>query len=809
MIGAQLGSAFHSTFMAADRRVEALGTSIRNLASTSSRIDEFKLLKRETLLAKKDWREAELNLRRLGDVMGWVKKPGKELRDAFKQARREAAQAKLAYQSNASGLHEMGKALRAVGVDARNLTSEHKKLGQALTSLKTSQARLESIEALKSANKARRADFRAQMLDAAALSGTLYKAVKPAVEFEHAMAAVGAITWDLAGSENFGKLKDQARELGRTTMYSAAKSAEAMKFLAMTGFDTGQILAATPATLSLAAAGNLDLGRTADIASNILTGFNLKAEKTGHVADVLAQTMRTTNVDVNMLGDTMKYVAPAAAIAGGTLEETAALAGVLGDAGIQGSMSGTMLRAAYLRLAAPARNGAAALEKMRVQLGLSADEMPEVAKEAALAQARLQGMGVSVFDSQGRMRSMIDILRDMAAALKGASDQEKLSAIKAIFGDRAASGAAAIFRHIETGRLDEVLEKIRNADGVAGEMAARMRNTAAGAFRRLSAATEGLGISVGSVLLPAFADMAQGAADAANRIGALAEKYPTLVKYIGLAVSGLVSLKVAAIALGYGFTFLKGGVLSALGAAAKLRAGFALLNARLLITKGITLGGMFAKFGASIWSLVSGAIPALIGAIKAVGLAVMANPVGLAIAAAAVAVALLAANWDKVRAAAGKAWDSIKSGAGAAWSFVKKTWEPAGEFFSGLWNGIVEGASAVWGKVGELVLSPIKAIKDTLGAAWDWLAGNGGERSVYGERPAPAPVASVDMTPLNARAGRTLAGNSSMSFATNATINVHPSSGMDERRLAEEVRLALAREERAAAARIRSANYDI
>ncbi len=112
------------------------------------------------------------------------------------------------------------------------------------------------------------------------------------------------------GGKGFKSLTKQARELGRTTQYTASQTAEAMQFLGMAGLSTNQILAATPSVLNLAIAGNMDLGRTADITSNILTGFNMEAERTGEVADILAQASRSTNVNVEMLGQTMKFIAP-------------------------------------------------------------------------------------------------------------------------------------------------------------------------------------------------------------------------------------------------------------------------------------------------------------------------------------------------------------------------------------------------------------------------------------------------------------------------------------------------------------------
>ncbi len=243
---------------------------------------------------------------------------------------------------------------------------------------------------------------------------------------------------------------------------------------------------------------------------------------------------------------------------GGTLEETTVLAGVLGNAGIQAAMAGTMLRSAYLRLATPAKKGAEALGEMRDKYGLTADEMPDVAKQSQLAQKRLTSLNVEVFSKTGKMRSMIDILKDMSVALKGASDQEKISAVKDIFGTRSSAGALTIFESIETKDLDGIAEKIKNADGATKEMADRLRNTTYGAWKRFSSAIESVGISLGSVLLPAFSDILGVLAVGATYVSAFAEQHPILTKYIGWTIAGLITLKVVTIATGYGFTFLKG-----------------------------------------------------------------------------------------------------------------------------------------------------------------------------------------------------------------------------------------------------------
>ena len=531
LIGAELGKSFKGAFASSSKQLSSLGSTIKKVSDRANQIEAFRNSSRATKEAGVAYRNARQKLNLLAKEIANTNSPTKLLQNNFRKAKKLADSTKKSFIETASSTRQMGKALHSSGIDIKNFNSEQAKLSKNLNILKRRQVSLQNNQNAKDVNLGKRANYRSQMFDAVALGGALYSAVKPAVDFELAMAKVGAVTNETSNSKGFKLLTKQARELGRTTQYTASQASEAMQFLGMAGLNTNQILAATPSVLNLAIAGNMDLGRTADIASNILTGFNMEAERTSEVADILAQASRSTNVNVEMLGQTMKFIAPAAAAVGGTLSETATLAGVLGDAGIQATMAGTMLRSTYLRLAAPAKAGAKALGQMRDEMGISAEEMPDVAKQAMLARKRLSGLGVKIFEN-GKMRSMVSILKEMHEATKNLADDEKLSIIKDIFGTRSTAGALAIFKSVETGRLDEVEQKINNASGAAKEMADRLKNTTVGAFKEFASATQSVGISIGSVLLPAFASIAKTAANVAGRVSIFAEKFPVLTKYL-------------------------------------------------------------------------------------------------------------------------------------------------------------------------------------------------------------------------------------------------------------------------------------
>src|SRR5690625_1751638 len=119
------------------------------------------------------------------------------------------------------------------------------------------------------------------------------------------------------------KMREQAKELGRSTRFSASEAGEGMEMLARAGFDTSEVMDALPSVLDLAAAGAVELGDAADITSNILSGFGMEAEETARVADILAQASADSNVDVQGLGEAFKYAGPIASDLGVSIEDTA------------------------------------------------------------------------------------------------------------------------------------------------------------------------------------------------------------------------------------------------------------------------------------------------------------------------------------------------------------------------------------------------------------------------------------------------------------------------------------------------------
>ena len=279
--------------------------------------------------------------------------------------------------------------------------------------------------------------------------------------FEQSMATVRAITG--ANEQQFAALREEAERLGSTTRFTASQAAEGATFLARAGFDTDQVLASLNDTLLLAQAGALDLGRAADIASNILTGFRLRADEAGRVVDVLAFAANNSNTNVLQLGDAMKFVAPVAAGLGVSLEETAAAIGALSDAGLQASLAGTGLRRVLSELESPSMKTREILQSV----GLTADDV------------RVSQVGLTV-----AVRALADAGVDTGAALE-------------LFGDR--GGPAFEVLSSSLPKVQQMTEALGEAGGTARRIADIMDDNLNGALLRVASAFESVVLSFGSL----------------------------------------------------------------------------------------------------------------------------------------------------------------------------------------------------------------------------------------------------------------------------------------------------------------------
>lgn len=461
-------------------------------------------------------------------------------------------------------------------------------------------------------------------------------ATKVAGDFEGAMSKVKAISG--ATGDEMSKLRDKAIEMGAKTKFSAKESADAFTFMAMAGWDAGQMIEGIGGIMDLAAADGLDLATTSDIVTDALTAFGLQAKDSGHFADVLAQASSSCNTNVSLLGESFKYVAPVAGALGMSAEDTALALGLMANAGVKGSQSGTALRSSLTNLVKPTDNMAAKMEEL----------------------------GISATNSDGSMKSLKEIIIMLREKFAGLTEAEQANAAATIFGKEAMSGMLAIINTSEAD-FNKLAGAIENADGRAGEMADTMMDNLPGAIEQMKGAFETLLIRLGTALIPVIRDITEFITKIVEWLNTLSDKQVEQI------------VRIAAIVAAIGPVLLIVGkvitaVSSIIGVVTKVGGAI----------KGII--GVGSKVVSGVKLLV-GFIPKVVAAIAGM------NPVILIIIAAitaliAIGVALYK-NWDKVKEVASNVWNGVEDVVGGAIEGIKGFLSGIVDFISNNWQGLL------------------------------------------------------------------------------------------------------------------------
>ncbi|EZE41764.1 tail protein [Escherichia coli O121:H19 str. 2009C-4050] len=479
--------------------------------------------------------------------------------------------------------------------------------------------------------------------------------LQPAIGFGKEMSRVQALTRIDKNSPQFKALREQALKLGSETQFTASDVASGQSFLAMAGFTPQAIQAALPGVLNMALAGGVELGETADIGSNILTQFNLTADQMDRVGDTLTAAFTRTNTDLRALGETMKYTGPVAAKLGISLEEAAAMAGMLANNGLRGSDAGTAMRASLSRLASP----------------------PKAAADA------LKELGVSVADARGKIRPMEDVLLDLYKATQKYGQVDQVSFFKDIAGEEAFVGLQTLVAAAGSGELQKLTRELQGARGEADRVAKVMADNLDGDLKNLDSAWEGLRIRISDLVDGPLRSVTQWLTRVLEKITSLAQAHPVLTRQLLIAGGALLAMTAT-----IGSLSLVIGVLY--GKLATLRLGFDILTRSMNVVRVLP----------ALWGMLTGSVSLLGGAIGA-----LFSPVGLIVAALAGAAVLIWKYWDPIRAF----FAGVFSGIMERLNPLRETFERFGPVFDAIGSGISQVFN--WFKS---LLSPMESSKETL-----------------------------------------------------------------------------------------------
>lgn len=462
--------------------------------------------------------------------------------------------------------------------------------------------------------------------------------VTTAANFESSMSQVQAtmgITKDAMSTVNgqsvntMDTLSKLAKKMGAETAFSASECAEALNYLALAGYDTQQMCDTLPTVLNLAAAGDIALADASDMVTDAMSALGMGVDEAETMVDQMAKTASTTNTSVAQLGEGILTIgATAKSIKGGTAELNTAL-GILANNGIKGAEGGTHLRNIILSLQNPTDKAA----------------------------AQMEALGLSVYDSEGNMRSMNDILGDLNKSMDGMTSAEKSNIISTIFNKTDLSSVNALLAN--TGETWDSLQKsITDSGGAAQQMADTQLDNLQGQITILKSALEGLAISFGELLMPAIKQIVGWVQKFVDWLNGMNDGTKKVIMTVALLVAALGPVLIVI-----------GKVISAVG----------------------TIMTVVPK--------IAGVINTVKGAFAALNTTMLANPITLIIAAIAALVAAFIYLWnncDGFRQFWIDLWENVKQTAVTVWNAIK-------EFFAQVWEAIKTIFSTVFEVIKTLV----------------------------------------------------------------------------------------------------------
>lgn len=499
-------------------------------------------------------------------------------------------------------------------------------------------------------------------------------------QFDKQMSEVKAVT--NSTSQEFETMRDAAIEWGGKTVYTATEAGQALYYMGLAGWDAEQSVNGLGGVLNLAAAGNLDLGRTSDIVTDAMTAMGLEAgkttdgiENTTRFVNAMAAAMSNSNTDVDQLGEAFKYVAPLAGSLGFSIEDLNLALGLMANVGVKSSQAGTGLRQALKNLISPTDEAKAVMDKYGVSLFDSQGKAKTLRQFMQELRATFKDLGVDIHDANGEVMSGEQIMEEYGKSLP-TSQQEKLNAVVEIFGTRALPGILGIIDQSDE-NFNSLAESIDGANtafgglGYAAGMAETQMDNLQGDWIRFTSALGTARIAISDIINGSLRQFVQTLTDLVNKFNNLDKEQQAHI------------LKIAAMVAAIGpLLFIFGKLVSTVGNV------FIVFNnlskAVELIKHGINL----------LWLVIQNLIPALTG----LGGPVLAVVAAIGILTAAF-VNLVTKN-EQFRERMSQIWNSIKS-----------EFEGAGQAIVDLLNSL----GFDFENFGEVVKAAIDGIKN----AWD------------------------------------------------------------------------------------------
>ena len=520
-LDAKMSSRAKKAFLSMNQRLKVMGhkaATSEKLADTTGKYGAARERLQKQAVA---WREAQKALAKYNRETIKGKKPtaDQEKRQAKLQKTLDNSRRKLL--NTAKATNKLGKALKSAGVNTKRYVSEQKRLAAQAKATTRAMGPQHRMMRMRERAAQRRGDARNTLFYGMVGVYATARMFKIGMDFEEKMAAVRAKTPGITG-EQFEMLEKRARDLGRTTTYTASQVAGAMLSLSKSGMKPIETFNAIGSVLNMARAELMGIEDASAIAVRTLRAFQIEASNMAVVADAMTYVASTTMATVTEMGVTFSYAAPLARQLGMEVEDLAAMTGFLADVGISGSKAGTALRRMLVSLVSPTARAQNKMKELVEMMGL-ADMEDELNKTRDV----FTDAGVAITDAAGKFRNPIAILGDLKTAMdaSGKSSHQFIKTLNSIFGVRALPSATRLVS--EAKALDKYRVGMEEMTGTALRMRKEMDDTASGGVKILTSALHEMFITLTGPKNVQLKEMSMNLAEQINALSVGMTEHPT------------------------------------------------------------------------------------------------------------------------------------------------------------------------------------------------------------------------------------------------------------------------------------------
>ena len=504
------------------------------------------------------------------------------------------------------------------------------------------------------------------------IAGIGAAAIKIGMDFEESMSKVKAMSG--ATGEEMVLLEQAARDAGASTSKSAKDAADALGFMALAGWDSTTSMEALMPVLRLSEAGNIDLAKASSLVTDSMSAMGLTTQELPGYLDVVAQTARSSNTDIDQMAEAYLKVGGTLRGLGVPLEESALALGLLANSGIKGSEAGTALNAVMTNLTAPTGRAKQALEEL----------------------------SFSAFDSEGNFKGLENVLFDLKDKLAGMTEEQRNTYLAMIGGKEHVKDLNALLNGLDDS-YDDLTASIKESDGALEDVAKTMQDNNKGSLTALKSAIEELGLKIYDVLKPSIANIIEAIQGFIDKLNSLSPAQQETIVKLGLLVA----------AIGPALLIF-GKIITVVGSA---------------ITAFSTISTAVAGAGGAMAALTGpiGIAIAAITAIIGIGVTLYMNWDTIK-EKAGLLKETISEKWNDIKENTSEAWENVKITVSEKWDDVKtNTSETLTNIKTGIsegWENIKTNTSETWDTIKTNTSESWDNIKTTISDKWETIKTN-------------------------------------------------------------------------------------